>query len=103
MQLTNQTKAFVMAAGVLALFTVPLRATSITATVFATGALISSTSPDSMLFGDGSLWVSYQNGADSTGAFGSSTVARYTLSGSLVNTWTITGNVDGLPVDPNPA
>jgi hypothetical protein len=56
-----------------------------------------------MLFGDGSLWVSYQNGADSTGAFGSSTVARYTLSGSLVNTWTITGNVDGLPVDPNPA
>jgi hypothetical protein len=46
------------------------------------------------------LWVSYQNGADSTGASGSSTVVRYSPTGSLINTWTIAGNVDGLRVDP---
>jgi hypothetical protein len=46
------------------------------------------------------LWVSYQNGSDSTGVGGASTVARYSLAGSLINTWTIAGNVDGLRIDP---
>src|SRR5579863_1941606 len=98
---TNQTKRLMAAVGVVALFTVPVRAASITPTVFATGAPISSTSPDSVVFGDGSLWVSYQNGADSTGASGSSTVVRYSPAGAVVKTWTIAGNVDGLRVDPS--
>jgi hypothetical protein len=89
------------AVGALALFTAHVRAASITATVFATGAPISSTSPDSVVFGDGSLWVAYQNGSDSTGASGSSTVVRYSPSGAVVNTWTIAGNVDGLRIDPS--
>jgi hypothetical protein len=101
MQLTNQAKHLVMAAGVSALFTLHVQALSITPSVFATGAPISSTSPDSVVFGDGSLWVSYQNGADSTGASGSSTVARYSPAGSLLNTWTIAGNVDGLRIAPD--
>jgi hypothetical protein len=84
----------------MALFTVPVQATSIAATVFATGAPINSTSPDPVVFGDGSLWVSYQNGADATGASGSSTVVRYSPAGAVVNTWTIPGNVDGLRIDP---
>jgi len=70
------------------------------AQTFATGTGVSATSPDSVSFGDGSIWISYQNGADSTGLFGSSTVVRYSLSGTVQNTWSITGNVDGLRVDP---
>lgn len=73
---------------------------SFVSTVFATGTPLSATSPDSVVYGDGSLWVAYQNGADSTGASGSSTVVRYSPTGSVVNTWTIAGNVDGLRIDP---
>jgi hypothetical protein len=78
-----------------------LRAASITATVFATGTTIGATAPDSVAFGDGSVWIAYQNGANSAGGVGSSTVARYTPSGSLLGTFSIAGNVDGLRVDPN--
>ncbi len=98
---SNQTKRLVTALGVMTLFTVPVWAASITPTVFATGAPISSTSPDSVVFGDGSLWVSWQNGADTTGASGSSTVVRYSPTGAVINTWTIAGNVDGLRIDPS--
>jgi len=101
MQLTNQTKHLVTALGVMTLFTAHVQAGTITASVFATGTPISSTSPDSIVWGDGSLWVSYQNGADSTGASGSSTVVRYSPTGAVVNTWTIAGNVDGLRIDPS--
>lgn len=100
MQLTNQTGLRVTTAGMLALFTACAQAATITPTVFATGAPISSTSPDSVVYGDGSLWVSYQNGADTTGASGSSTVVRYSPAGSVIHTWTIAGNVDGLRIDP---
>lgn len=75
-------------------------AASFTKQVFATGAAIGATSPDSVEFGDGSLWISYQNGADTTGASGSSTVVRYSPSGVVQKTWNIAGNVDGLRVDP---
>jgi hypothetical protein len=60
-----------------------LSSLSITSTVLATGVPISSTSPGAVAFGDGSLWVSYQNGADSAGAGGSSTVVRYSSSGVI--------------------
>jgi hypothetical protein len=69
--------------------------------VFATGAAVGGTSPDSVSFGDGSVWIAYQNGADSAGASGSSTVVRYSTGGSVLNTWSIKGNVDGLKVDPS--
>jgi hypothetical protein len=71
-----------------------------TVQLFATGTATSSSSPDSVDYGDGSIWIAYQNGADSTGASGSSTVVRYAPDGSIINTWTIAGNVDGLKVDP---
>jgi hypothetical protein len=67
---------------------------------FANGTALSATQPDSIYFGDGSVWVAYQNGADSTGMGGSSTVARYSPSGMVQNTWSIAGNVDGLRIDP---
>jgi len=71
-----------------------------TVNVFAIGTAVSSTAPDSVTYGDGSLWISYQNGADSAGASGSSTVVRYSPMGTVLNTWTIKGNVDGLNIDP---
>ena len=101
MQLSNQTKLLMTAVGVLAVFAAHVQASSITPTVFATGGPISSTSPDSVFYGDGSLWVAYQNGADSTGASGSSTIVRYSPAGSIMHTWTIAGNVDGLRIAPN--
>jgi hypothetical protein len=100
MQFTNQTKLVLTGLAVMTLVGANARAASIVPRVFATGTPISATSPDSIVFGDGSLWVSYQNGADTTGASGSSTVVRYTPVGSVVNTWTIPGNVDGLRIDP---
>ena len=76
-------------------------AASFTVQTFATGAAVGATSPDSVEFGDGSLWISYQNGADSTGASGASTVVRYSPAGSVQSTWSIAGNVDGLRIDPS--
>ena len=68
---------------------------------FATGTTLGTTQPDSTFFGLGSVWISYQNGSDSTGSFGSSTVVRYSPSGVVQQTWSIKGNVDGLRIDPN--
>src|SRR5450755_1884391 len=69
--------------------------------IFATGAAVGATSPDSVTFGDGSVWVAYQNGADSAGASGASKVVRYSPAGSIISTWSIAGNVDGLKVAPS--
>jgi len=42
-------------------------------TTFATGAAVNATGPDSVALGRHSVWIAYTNGADSTGAGGSST------------------------------
>jgi hypothetical protein len=76
------------------------QANPFTQTVFATGAAIGATGPDSVTYGDGSLWVAYQNGAASDGSSGSSIVVRYSPFGAIQNQWTIAGNVDGLRIDP---
>lgn len=82
------------------MLTTPAKADLVTS-VFATGAPISASSPDSVAFGDGSLWVAFQDGAASTGGSGASTVVRYNTSGAALHTWIIPGNVDGLRVDPS--
>ena len=76
-------------------------AQTFTVRTFATGTGLGATSPDSVDVGLGSVWISYQNGADTTGLFGSSTVVRYSWSGAVQNTWSIKGNVDGLRIDPS--
>jgi hypothetical protein len=91
----------VAAAALMTLFCNAASAASFDVQSFATGAAIGATSPDSVLYGDGSIWISYQNGAASTGGSGASTVVRYTTSGTILNTWSIAGNVDGLRVDPS--
>ncbi|WP_428486791.1 hypothetical protein [Rhodopila sp.] len=68
--------------------------------VFATGAN-GATQPDSITIGSDALWAEYGNGADSTGAGGSSTIVHYSLSGQVENSYTIAGSADGLKIDPN--
>ena len=67
---------------------------------FATGQAVNATGPDSITVGGGSVWVSYTNGADSTGLSGSSTVVQYDLNGTVRKTYTIAGSVDGLKIEP---
>ena len=66
---------------------------------FATGAAVNATMPDSIALGNKSVWVSYSNGADSTGLSGSSTVVQYKLNGQVRHIYSIPGYVDGLKVD----
>jgi hypothetical protein len=67
---------------------------------FATGAAVTATGPDSITVGGGFVWVSYTNGADSTGASGSSTVVQYDMNGVVRHTYSIAGSVDGLKIEP---
>lgn len=68
-----------------------------TAPVGSTGA---SSAPDSITLGAGSVWVEYGNGADSTGASGSSTIVQYSLAGQVEHSYELTGLADGLKFDP---
>jgi hypothetical protein len=97
------TKHTVLIIGVWLIGTTPalLRADSFSISTFATGTAIGATQPDSVSFGDNSLWIAYTNGAASDGSSGSSTVVQYSLNRSITNKWTITGNVDGLRVAPD--
>jgi hypothetical protein len=69
-------------------------------TTFATGTAVNATGPDSITLSRNSVWVSYTNGADSTGLSGSSTIVQYRLNGEVRHTYSIAGSVDGLKVDP---
>src|SRR5215469_11279326 len=69
-------------------------------TTLASGTAVKATGPDSIALTKNSLWVSYTNGADSTGLSGSSTVVQYKLNGEVRHTYSIAGSVDGLKVDP---
>ena len=69
-------------------------------TTFATGTAVNATGPDSIALSRNSVWVSYTNGADSTGLSGSSTIVQYNLNGEVRHTYSIAGSVDGLKVDP---
>jgi hypothetical protein len=74
-----------------------------TAQVFATGAAVGGTAPDSVSIGGGSVWVEYGNGANSTlppGSDGSSTIVQYGLNGAILHTYSIPGSVDGMKYDP---
>ncbi len=68
-------------------------------TVFAT-APDGASAPDSITTSRGSIWVEYGNTASSSGGGGSSTIVQYGTDGSIENTFTIAGEVDGLKIDP---
>jgi DNA-binding beta-propeller fold protein YncE len=69
-------------------------------TTFATGTAVNATGPDSITLSRNSVWVSYTNGADSTGLSGSSTIVQYNLHGEVRHRYSIAGSVDGVKVDP---
>jgi hypothetical protein len=74
-----------------------------TAQIFATGAAVGGTKPDSVTIGGGSVWIEYGNGADSVkppGTDGSSTIVQYGFNGAVLHTYSIAGSVDGLKYDP---
>ncbi|MBV8145854.1 MAG: PEP-CTERM sorting domain-containing protein [Gammaproteobacteria bacterium] len=75
--------------------------TVVSSSVFATGVAAGGTAPDSITYGDGSIWVEYGNGAVSTGGTGSSTIVQYSPSGAIENKYTIAGLVDGLKFNPS--
>jgi hypothetical protein len=56
--------------------------------------------PDSITIENGTIFVEYGNGADSTGAGGSSTIIQYDKAGHIEHTYTIAGSVDGLKFNP---
>lgn len=57
--------------------------------------------PDSIAVGASSVFVGYQNGGLPDGSDGkSSTIAQYTLGGTLVQTFSVPGHNDGLKIDP---
>jgi hypothetical protein len=66
--------------------------------VFATGAAVGGTGPDSITFGNGSIWVEYANTGVSTGG-GASGIVRYSPGGAVQNKYAISGLVDGLKVN----
>src|SRR3984893_15700137 len=77
-----------------------------TVSTFATGPQGSS-KPDSITTADGSLttsnssfFVENGNGADTTGAGGSSTIVQYDKAGNIEHSYTIPGSVDGLKFNP---
>src|SRR5580692_12604746 len=56
--------------------------------------------PDSITTADGTFFVEYGNGADSTGAGGSSTIVQYDKAGNIEHSYTIPGSVDDLKFNP---
>ncbi len=69
--------------------------------LFATGAAVGGTAPDSVTIGNGSVWIEYGNSVNSTGVIpGDSTIVQYSTSGAIKHVYSISGEVDGLKVDP---
>jgi hypothetical protein len=70
-------------------------------TIFATGTDVKATGPDSITVGRHSVWVSFTNGANSTGqGGGKSTIVQYDFEGHVQHQYSIAGSVDGLKQDP---
>jgi hypothetical protein len=77
----------------------PSAAPGYTLTTFAT-APSGSSAPDSIAIAEGAVFVGYGNGGNPDGSGGAmSTIAKYSLSGRLLGTTTVTGHNDGLRYD----
>ncbi len=74
---------------------------SYSVSVFATGAAVNATAPDSVTYDGSSIWVEYGNGASSTDSSGSSTIVQYSKTGAVQDTYTLNGSIDGLKYNPN--
>lgn len=98
-----QTARALVAGAVLLLATAHAAQAQFTSTLFAAGANVSGTSPDSITVGGGHVFVEYGNGANSAaplGTGGASTIAEYDYSGNTIATFSALGSVDGLRYNP---
>ncbi|HEX4283289.1 MAG TPA: hypothetical protein VHZ27_21150 [Solirubrobacteraceae bacterium] len=82
----------------------PTAPTGYTLQTFAT-APSGSTGPDDVTYLDGHVFVGWQNGVGTKGEPGptgqtASTLVEYDRSGNTVQSWQLTGKVDGLAADP---
>src|SRR5215469_2148199 len=93
----------ITALSALALFTATgaLAQTVTSVSVFATGGAVGATGPDSITNTGTNVWVEYGNGAASTGGMGDSTIVEYSPNGTVENTYSVPGLVDGLKVNPS--
>jgi hypothetical protein len=76
-----------------------------TTTVLASGGALGFTKPDDLTAMDGAIFTAYQNGIGPNGEAApngekQSAVVGYGFDGSVLNTWRLTGKVDGLTADP---
>ena len=80
---------------------IPLKAavTITNTTTFASGTAVNATAPDAIALTHDSVWIAYNDGADSTGLSGSSVVAQYDYTGKLLQKLSFPGYVDGLRYD----
>ena len=93
----------ITALSALALFTATgaLAQTVTSVSVFASGSAVGATGPDSITNTGTNVWVEYGNGAASTGGMGDSTIVEYSPNGTVENTYSVPGLVDGLKVNPS--
>ncbi len=110
-RISNNFRTFVTAVFAIALLailgTLPANAQMVianppyTASVFATSVQGVYTQPDSITLGQGSVFVGYGNNVSTTGADGkSSTIVQYSMSGAVLNTFSVKGHNDGLKWNP---
>lgn len=72
-----------------------------TVSVFATSVQGVYTQPDSITVGLGNVFVGYGNGVATDGTDGkSSTIVQYSMSGAVLNTFSVKGHNDGLKWNP---
>jgi hypothetical protein len=72
-----------------------------TVSVFATSVPGVYTAPDSITVGLGHVFVGYGNNVSTTGSDGkSSTIVEYSMSGAVLNTFSVKGHNDGLKWNP---
>ncbi len=71
-------------------------ATSFTEVVFATGGPLHATQPESIAYGNGSVWVAYDNNASTRDYSGAGTIVQYNTSGVVQNSYTLAGSLGGL-------
>ena len=97
--MTHFNRAGLAGLGLLAM-TAAAQAAPFTATPFASGTAVGGTDPDSITVAGSSVFVEYGNGIASDGTDGkSSTIAEYSLGGTLENSFNLVGLVDGLRYD----
>lgn len=77
------------------------RGASFSEVLFASGSPTHSTQPESIIYGNGNVWVAYDNYAPTRDYTGSGTIVEYNTSGIVENSYALAGSLGGLKYDPS--